>query len=104
MGSGHHPYLVVSFVLTKKYAPYGRFLKGGFGNAICDRGSQAVKKGRIVHVFSGKTQTVQDIFGRGLLNLALGAKLKSLPALKEGETCSVVVTISGASSSVVIVS
>ncbi|GFT61376.1 hypothetical protein TNCV_1953001 [Trichonephila clavipes] len=43
MGSGHHSYLVVSFVLTRKYAPYGRFLKGGFGNAICDRGSQAVK-------------------------------------------------------------
>ncbi|GFW16420.1 transposable element Tcb2 transposase [Trichonephila clavipes] len=26
------------------------------------------------------------MFGRGLLNLALGAELKSLPALKEGET------------------
>ncbi|GFW89356.1 hypothetical protein TNCV_3966461 [Trichonephila clavipes] len=25
------------------------------------------------------------MFGRGLLNLALGAELKSLPALKEGE-------------------
>ncbi|GFT61368.1 hypothetical protein TNCV_1962621 [Trichonephila clavipes] len=44
MGSRTSPLsLVVSFVLTKKYAPYGRFLKGGFGNAICDRGSQAVK-------------------------------------------------------------
>ncbi|GFT06753.1 hypothetical protein TNCV_643081 [Trichonephila clavipes] len=26
------------------------------------------------------------MFGRGLMNLALGAELKSLPALKKGET------------------
>ncbi|GFY17374.1 hypothetical protein TNCV_657871 [Trichonephila clavipes] len=53
------------------------------------------KEGRIVQVFSGKTQTVQDMFGRGLLNLALGAELKSLPALKEGETFRVSTSQSG---------
>ncbi|GFX24856.1 hypothetical protein TNCV_4489471 [Trichonephila clavipes] len=56
---------------------------------------EAYKKGRIVQVFSGKTQTVQDMFGRGLLNLALGAELKSLPALKEGETFRVSTSQSG---------
>ncbi|GFX96466.1 hypothetical protein TNCV_1441401 [Trichonephila clavipes] len=53
------------------------------------------EKGRIVQVFSGKTQTVQDMFGRGLLNLALGAELKSLPALKEGKTFRVSTSQSG---------
>ncbi|GFX81222.1 hypothetical protein TNCV_1828591 [Trichonephila clavipes] len=35
------------------------------------------------------------MFGRGLLNLALGAELKSLPALKEGETFRVSTSQSG---------
>ncbi|GFY11176.1 hypothetical protein TNCV_4471621 [Trichonephila clavipes] len=55
--------------------------------------SQSHDKG--LQVFSGKTQTVQDMFGRGLLNLALGAELKRLPALKEGETFRVSTSQSG---------
>ncbi|GFS70423.1 hypothetical protein TNCV_4182521 [Trichonephila clavipes] len=35
------------------------------------------------------------MFGRGLLNLALGAELKSLPALKKGETFRVSTSQSG---------
>ncbi|GFX64568.1 hypothetical protein TNCV_2811931 [Trichonephila clavipes] len=35
------------------------------------------------------------MFSRGLLNLALGAELKSLPALKEGETFRVSTSQSG---------